>query len=60
MAKFAEVVVAVPAERTFSYGIPSEIAGEVKVGIRVLVPFGNREIVGYVVGLIENISSDKF
>ncbi len=35
----------------YSYSVPCELAGEVEVGATVLVPFGNRPAVGYVVGL---------
>lgn len=51
--KYAQVLVDVPEldTRTFSYLIPDELAGYVKQGVPVLVPFGNRGVVdGFVVG----------
>lgn len=50
------MVVDIPSEsarRLFHYGIPAELEGQVKVGSAVLVPFGTRELTGYVVGFTE-------
>jgi primosomal protein N' (replication factor Y) len=50
---YAEVVVDIPAESAkglFHYAIPAKLEGQVKVGSAVLVPFGTRELTGYVVG----------
>ncbi|PIQ87305.1 MAG: primosomal protein N' [Candidatus Omnitrophica bacterium CG11_big_fil_rev_8_21_14_0_20_45_26] len=49
----AQVAVSVPANDPFSYEIPSELLHEVKVGARVLVPFKNRQMIGYVVQIEE-------
>ncbi|MDP3730492.1 MAG: primosomal protein N' [Candidatus Omnitrophota bacterium] len=51
MRKFAEVVVSLPMDRVFNYSIPERLFNEIAVGKRVFVPFQNRTIVGYVVGL---------
>lgn len=53
---YAEVVVDIPSESAkglFHYSIPADLQGQVKVGSAVLVPFGPREITGYVVGFTE-------
>lgn len=53
---FAEVVVDVPtakAAKPFHYGVPERLRGSVKVGSAVVVPFGGRRLVGYVVGFVE-------
>ena len=53
---YAEVVVDIPSESAkglFHYGIPARLEGQVKVGSAVLVPFGTRELTGYVVGFTE-------
>lgn len=47
---FAEVAVEVPIEGVFTYAVPTELATEVELGRRVLVPFGKRTLTGYVVG----------
>lgn len=51
----AEVIVDVMAseiDRVFDYDIPSSF-GDIDIGYRVLVPFGNRKIEGYIVGIKE-------
>jgi primosomal protein N' (replication factor Y) len=49
----AEVVFNLPLERSFHYLVPDALAQELQRGMRVLAPFGRRELVGYVVGLPE-------
>ncbi len=53
MARFAEVAVSLPMDRTFHYSIPDNLSADIKIGKRVFVPFLNRSIVGYVVGLTD-------
>lgn len=53
---FADVVVSSPAKATekrpaFTYNIPEELQGRIKVGSLVVVPFGNRRLYGVVVTL---------
>ncbi|HHP7239377.1 replication restart helicase PriA [Longibacter sp.] len=43
-----DVVLPVPVDQTYSYGVPPEMRGAVVVGARVLVPFGNRRLTGVV------------
>lgn len=45
-----EVAVALPVHGTFVYEVPLALAAEAAQGMRVLVPFGNRRITGYVLG----------
>ncbi|NJD90202.1 MAG: hypothetical protein FIA91_01585, partial [Geobacter sp.] len=47
--KTVEVAIPLPLEQTFSYGVPSGMAG-VCAGKRVLVPFGRRTVTGFVLG----------
>ena len=52
----AQVIVDVAArqtDRVFEYQVPSDIEKEIKVGSRVIVPFGPRKVQGFVVGLSE-------
>ena len=51
MHKFAKVAIALPIDRLFHYRIPDNLSGEIAVGKRVFVPFTNRRVVGYIVGL---------
>lgn len=53
MPKFAEIAVALPMDRVFHYAIPAILSGEIALGKRVFVPFQNRRMVGYVVGLTD-------
>ena len=45
-----EVAVALPVFNTFTYSVPDNLSSSVSSGLRVLVPFGNRRITGYVLG----------
>ena len=45
-------------DKTFSYNIPSNLKDSVKVGKRVLVPFGNKNIEGFVLDIKNNKDND--
>ncbi|ACN13648.1 PriA [Desulforapulum autotrophicum HRM2] len=47
---FIEIAVALPVHGTFTYTLPLDLAAEAIPGMRVLVPFGNRRVTGYVLG----------
>ena len=52
VAKYANVIVDISHEKldkTFQYLIPETLSKEVRVGVLVDIPFGNRSITGYVV-----------
>lgn len=56
MYSIAKVIVDVPSrdtDRPFDYRIPPEMQGWIEVGSRVGVPFGQRTLQGFVVGLEE-------
>ena len=58
---YASVIVDIPnkaVSRTFEYIVPEEMLGFVKVGHRVLVPFGPRTIQGFVIELNETVTYD--
>lgn len=48
-------------DKTFDYLVPSELGPNIKVGQKVLVPFGNQTVEGFVVGLkdISTIENNK-
>lgn len=46
-------VAARQTDRVFEYHVPSELEKDIKVGSRVVVPFGPRKVQGFVVGLSE-------
>ena len=46
---FADVILPVPLDGTFTYSVPQQMEGQVQVGIRTLVPFGrNKTYVGII------------
>lgn len=60
--KIAKVVVDVPATQTnkiFDYLIPESLSGTIEVGMRVIVPFGPRTIMGYVLELTDHSDVKK-
>jgi primosomal protein N' (replication factor Y) len=56
-SNYIEVAIALPVFHTFTYGVPEHLVPFVSVGKRVLVPFGQRTITGYVLG--SNGPSDR-
>ena len=55
---FASVLVEIESlkEKTFTYSIPSNLKNNISVGMRVIVPFGNRKINGIIIDLVDNPS----
>lgn len=50
----ASIIVDVPARQTdkgFDYKIPDHLIGVIKIGMRVVVPFGPRKVQGFVTGI---------
>ena len=56
---YADIAVAVPVEQLYTYRIPADLAAEVAVGKRVLIPFGKRYMIGYVVQIAETTNVKK-
>jgi len=62
MMQIAKVIIDVKARainRPFDYLIPEEMQTVVKRGVRVAVPFGPRQVIGFVVGVEESSSIDR-
>jgi primosomal protein N' (replication factor Y) len=53
VSEFAEVVLNLPVDRSFTYRIPPGLRDAVRPGVRVKVPFGPREQSGFVVKLAD-------
>jgi len=51
MTLYADVVLPLPIDRPYTYLVPTELEARAAVGIRVLVPLGERRLTGFVVGL---------
>jgi primosomal protein N' (replication factor Y) len=56
VSEFAEVVLNLPLDRSFTYRVPPSLRDQVRPGVRVKVPFGPREQTGYVVTLADHAS----
>jgi primosomal protein N' (replication factor Y) len=52
-ARYVQVAVPRPIDRTFAYRVPEEWATRVAPGTRVVVPFGPRELVGWVDRIVD-------
>ncbi|TKI54780.1 primosomal protein N' [Brevibacillus antibioticus] len=53
----AQIIVDVPVNRTnrpFDYHVPPWLRPLIRVGSRVVVPFGPRQLQGYVIGIVED------
>ncbi|MCI5775199.1 MAG: primosomal protein N' [Aerococcus sp.] len=59
--RYASVIVDVPTQQTnrpFTYEVPEELRDTIALGMRVKVPFGVREVIGFVVGLSNTATYD--
>ncbi|HEX6125145.1 MAG TPA: primosomal protein N' [Pyrinomonadaceae bacterium] len=56
--RFVEVALPLPPRQTFTYALPSDLAGSIQIGSRVLVPFGKRMLTGYAVALHQTLGAD--
>ena len=63
MNQYARVVVDLPApgigDRYFHYKIPKEFLSQIQEGTRVMVPFGSRKLLGFVVGFDSSPEVDR-
>ncbi len=48
MKRYLQVVLSLPLRRSFTYSIPDSVTLSPREGMRVLVPFGKKEALGYV------------
>jgi primosomal protein N' (replication factor Y) len=60
-ARYVQVALDIPLDRSFTYAVPEPLLGRLRQGQRVEVPFGrgNRPMVGYVVGLLEETGLEE-
>ena len=57
----AQILVELKAKninQTFTYLIPNHLIDKIKIGIRVIVPFGHQKLEGFVIDIIDNYNSD--
>ena len=55
--QFVEVALPIPLRQTFTYILPAGLRESVKIGARLIVPFGKRQLTGYAVALHEELDS---
>ncbi len=55
---YVEAVLPVPLRRSFTYRVPEEMRGTIKLGARMKVPFGKRSLTGYAVKLHAELPAD--
>lgn len=51
---YAEIILPLPLDSTFTYAIPAEMESAVKVGYRVIVPFGRKK---YYTGIVRSLTT---
>jgi len=51
LPQFVEAALPVPIRRAFTYRIPEHLQENVKLGERLKLPFGRRNLIGYAVAL---------
>jgi primosomal protein N' (replication factor Y) (superfamily II helicase) len=51
--QIAEIAVVAPLTKTLSYRVPEALMGQVRVGLRLEVPLGRRNCVGYLLALAD-------
>jgi primosomal protein N' (replication factor Y) len=56
--EFVEVALPLPLRQTFTYRLPFGLRETVKIGARLLVPFGKRHLTGYAVALHQALSEE--
>ncbi len=55
---YVEAALPVPLRRVFTYRLPEEMRGVIKLGARLKLPFGRRNMTGYAVGLHTELPAD--
>lgn len=58
LPEFVEVALPLPLKQTFTYRLPVGLQENIKIGARLLVPFGKRQLTGYAVALHSNLSPE--
>ena len=51
--KFANIAFNIPVSQLFTYSIPAEFGEFIKPGMRILAPFGTKDLTGIVIELAD-------
>ena len=54
--KYIDVILPLPLANTFTYSVPDEWADAVRIGMRVIVPFGKKKMYTAIVSLVHTIT----
>ncbi|MBI2352061.1 MAG: primosomal protein N' [Deltaproteobacteria bacterium] len=57
--KFAQVIIPSPLKEPLTYAIPPLMQGDLKIGMRVSVPLGQRRVTGVVMGFLTETSLNQ-
>jgi primosomal protein N' (replication factor Y) len=60
MTLYAHIILPLPLDRTFSYIVPQSLQKKARKGSRVLVPFGQRLLTGFIVDLRKKELAQEF
>ena len=55
-----DVAIPVGIRKTFAYSVPAELRGRIRLGMRILAPFGKKLVTGYVVGFLNHEQVGQF
>jgi len=58
LPRYVEAALPVPLRRVFTYRVPEELRESLKLGARLMLPFGRRNVTGYAVGLHADLPAD--
>ncbi|MGK9368289.1 primosomal protein N' [Melioribacter sp. Ez-97] len=56
---YAQIVFPLPFRNSFTYSVPRHLEKDVKIGARVVAPFGRRVLTGFVIALGESIDENS-
>jgi primosomal protein N' (replication factor Y) len=56
---YVEVVFSLPFRKAFTYSVPRDLSAQVKVGVRVIAPFGRRTLTGFVTDKTKTTSVEE-
>lgn len=57
---FVDVILPVPIPQLFTYRVPQEMNGQIQVGMRVIVQFGNRKVLTAIVAHLHQTPPTKY
>lgn len=55
--RFADIAVAIPIDRLFTYRVPKMFREIAEIGKRAVIPFRNKDMIGYIVGFRDRVDT---